>query len=92
MSACVHPVGYVPNELVTATEWNSRLAAFVAKVDDFNERGQRDQIPHPGAVQEFHFCPDCGQPLDRVAMGLLSYTEAYEIHQACKMVYTEENK
>lgn len=91
MSACEHPVGYVPDELVTARDWNSRLAAFVAKVEDFNERGQHSQIPHLGTVQDFEFCPACGQRLDRVALGLLTYSEAYEIHQARSLVCTQEH-
>lgn len=77
---CVHQVGYIPDVATVATDWNERLAAFVAKVDDFNVRGQRDQINHPGHVSEFKFCPRCGQYIDRGALKLLTYSQAYELH------------
>lgn len=92
MSACEHPVGYVLNELVRVRDWNNRLAAYIGNLAGFLERGQHDQHPTPGAVQEFRLCPECGQPLDRVALGLLSYSEAFEIHATSNIVYTEEHQ
>lgn len=91
MSACEHSVGYVPDELVTSRDWNSRLAAFAAKAENFNEDGKLAQTHHPVAVQEFNFCPDCGERLDRVALGLLTFAEAYEINQASAMVCTDDH-
>ncbi|MDH0609851.1 hypothetical protein N5D28_13290 [Stutzerimonas stutzeri] len=58
------------------------MITFVAKVDDFNVRGQRDQINHPGFIVEYKFCPHCGQPIDRVALGLLSYGQAFAQYNA----------
>nr|CEK42286.1 hypothetical protein PQBR57_0333 [Pseudomonas fluorescens SBW25] len=78
------------NELVRVRDWNNRLAAYIGNPAGFLERGEHDQHPTPGAVQEFKFCPECGQPLDRVALGLLSYSEAYEIQATSNMVYNEE--
>lgn len=83
-SECDHPVGYIPDSDVKAKDWNEKLMAFVAKVDDFNVRGQRDQINHPGFTAEFKFCPDCGQRIDRAALGLLTYGGAFEQHLASK--------
>ncbi|MNO08244.1 hypothetical protein D3C81_2307980 [compost metagenome] len=60
------------------------LMAFVAKVDDFNVRGQRIQINHPGFIAEFKFCPKCGLRIDRGALGLLTYGNAFEQHLASK--------
>ncbi|KZN20493.1 MULTISPECIES: hypothetical protein [Pseudomonas] len=83
-SECKHLVGYIPGREVTAEEWNENLLAFVAVVDDFNVRGQRDQINHPGFDEEFKFCPNCGHPIDRLALGLLTYSQAFEQHIAAK--------
>lgn len=88
MSACEHTVGYVPEEMVTASSWNSRLAAFVAEVETVKVHGQSEPVPDPGTILEFHFCPDCGVKLDRVALGLLSYEEAHEIMQTNSLVST----
>lgn len=82
--ACVHLVGFIPGVEVVAENWNESLTTFVAKVDDFNVRGQRDQISHPGFIVEYKFCPHCGQPIDRAALGLLSYGQAFEQHNAAK--------
>lgn len=73
---CNHPVGHIPPTDTQAADWNDRLLEFVRKVDDFNVRGQRDQINHPGYVAEFRFCPLCGGRIER--QGLLTYTEGYE--------------
>lgn len=81
---CEHPVGYIPKTVVTAKHWNEKLLAFAAVIDDFNVRGQRDQISHPGFVQEAKFCALCGVKIDRVALGLLTYAEALAIHAATK--------
>lgn len=92
MSACEHPVGTLLNELVYAREWNLRLAAYLCKPQAFLERDQHDQHPNPFAVHEFRFCPECGQLLDRVALGLLSYIEMVEVYKAINMIYTEEHQ
>ena len=52
---------------------------FVERVMDFNVRGQRDEISHPGFIVEFKFCPDCGEALDRQSLSLLTYSEAFEM-------------
>lgn len=75
---CNHPVGYIPPSDTQAADWNDRLLEFLRKVEDFNVRGQRDQINHPGFVAEFKFCPECGGRIERQGLGLLTYTEAYE--------------
>lgn len=77
---CTHLVGHIPRGYVIAPDWNSKLEAFVAKVIDFNVRGQREEIPHPGFVQEFRFCPECGQLIDREALGLLTVRQAFDCH------------
>ena len=76
---CSHPVGYIPGDgFVAAAEWNVKLAAFAIKVVDFNNRGQREQIAHPGFIQEFRFCPVCGKQIDREALDLMTYGQALD--------------
>lgn len=84
---CTHPVGSIPGEteIVKSQDWNRRLMEFVALVDDFNVRGQRDQINHPGFIVEFKFCPVCGAALDRAALGLLTYSQAFTEHKATRV-------
>ncbi|MBX6882372.1 hypothetical protein [Pseudomonas aeruginosa] len=81
---CDHLVGYIPGGEVKAGDWNEKMMAFVARVDDFNVRGQRDQINHPGFAVEFKFCPNCGHPIDRVDLGLMTYGDAFKQHDATK--------
>lgn len=81
---CDHLVGYIPGGEVKAGDWNWKLKDFVAQVDDFNVRGQRDQINHPGFAAEFRFCPNCGHHIDRIGLGLLSYEEAFKQYDAGK--------
>tara|TARA_R110002124_G_scaffold128157_2_gene288511 strand:+ start:715 stop:957 length:243 start_codon:yes stop_codon:yes gene_type:complete len=69
---------------LNAEDWNSRLMDFMAVVDDFNVRGQRDQISHPGFVSEYKFCTLCGERLDREALGLLTYSEAFDRYMDAK--------
>lgn len=90
VSECKHLVGFIPGGEVTATAWNEKLLAFVAKVDDFNVRGQRDQINHPGFVAEFKFCPNCGSPIDGAALGLLTYSQAFDQHLAAKVTADDQ--
>lgn len=78
VTVCDHLVGYIPPADVKPAEWNNKLMAFIAKVVDFNERGQRVQINHPGFIIEFKFCPECGCKIDRQALGILSYSDAFD--------------
>lgn len=75
---CDHFVGNIANSEVDARCWNKDLMSFVAKVDDFNSRGQRDQINHPGFITEYKFCPRCAQPINRAALNLMTYGDAFE--------------
>lgn len=83
---CRHQVGAVSNTVVYQDEWDAQLIELVARVFDFNTRGQRYQVSHPGFDVPFKFCPACGEAIDHRSMGLLSYTDAVEKHtraQAC---------
>lgn len=80
MSLCEHPVGYVPHELVTAHDWNNRLAALIADIEQTKVHSQPDPSGVASGVLEFNCCPYCGVKLDRVALGLMTYAEAYLIN------------
>lgn len=80
MSACEHPVGYLQDVLVTASDWNTHLAAYVSQVELSSKIANSNLMPH-GNFQEFQFCPECGIYLDRVALGLMNYAETYEINE-----------
>jgi hypothetical protein len=67
---CKHWVGSIANQPYNASEWETALEAFVNKVHDFNVRGQREEIPHPGWVQTFKFCPECGESLENIHKSL----------------------
>jgi hypothetical protein len=87
---CIHPAGHIPpEEFVSVGDWNKKLLAFMAVVDDFNVRGQRDQINHPGFVTEFHFCPQCGAKIDRAGLGMMSFSEASKAYADSKGVLAQ---
>lgn len=69
-----HVVGSIAGKPVRGSEWGTAIDLFARKVDDFNVRGQRIQIPHPGFVVECKFCYECGRAIDRA--GLCSFAEA----------------
>lgn len=84
-SECAHPVGDIPGTTADAGDWNEKLLAFIAKVDDFNVRGQRDQINHPGYVHEFKFCPLCGACIDRERLDLMTFGQAVKQYNAAQV-------
>lgn len=58
-----HQVGQVGAKVVRRSEWDGAVIAFGVIIDDFNIRGQRDQISHPGWCTKFKFCTQCGSDL-----------------------------
>lgn len=69
-----HCAGLIGSALVRVNDWDAGLAAFVAKIDDFNIRGQRDQVEHPGFLTKFKFCTECGADLSGVPLAELWWT------------------
>lgn len=90
MPSCEHQVGIVPGELLTARNWNSRLAAYIEQIEGPEGRETSDQMPAASEVQEFNFCPACGVRLDRVALGLMTFAESLAINYACSMLHVED--
>lgn len=74
MTCADHVAGMIASSMIHHSEWNVAITAFAAKVHDFNVRGQRVQIEHPGWVHEAKFCPECGSPVSRD--GLLTFSDA----------------
>lgn len=55
--------GVIAGVPVRLSDWAAAYAAFEEKVRDFNERGRRQQIPHPGWAMRARYCPECGARL-----------------------------
>lgn len=90
MPSCEHQVGIVPGQLVTARNWNNRLAAYIEQLRGSESYETSDQVSAAGEVQEFNFCPACGARLDRVALGLMTFAESLAINYACSMLHVED--
>lgn len=73
--SCDHVVGFIANKPYTAAQWPEAMRAFARVVQDFNVRGQRDEIPHPGYEYTAQYCVHCGAKLD--SGSLLTFAEAY---------------
>lgn len=61
-----HVAGQIGSKVVKISEWNDAVIAFGLVIHDFNIRGQRDQINHPGWCSKFKFCPQCGGDLRHI--------------------------
>lgn len=61
-------MGDIARKQIHISEWDAAVTAFEAVIDDFNIRGQRDQIEHPGWCTKFKFCPECGASLDGLVL------------------------
>lgn len=69
---CDHFVGEIAGKVISFSKWEKAISAFELKVRDFNTRGRKVQIHHPGFAYKFKFCPDCGAHLDGLAVRELS--------------------
>lgn len=58
-----HVVGEIAGKTIRKSGWGKGVSEFETVVHDFNVRGQRGQIAHPGWCIKFKFCPCCGQSL-----------------------------
>lgn len=58
-----HQVGKIGANLVRRSQWDDAVVVFGKVIDDFNIRGQREQINHPGWCSRFSFCTECGADL-----------------------------
>ena len=58
-----HLVGNIANIEVRGADWDAAVLRFEAVIEDFNVRGQRDQINHPGWCAPYSFCTACGARL-----------------------------
>lgn len=74
LKSCDHMVGMIAGRMVRKSEWNVAVREFAKVVDDFNVRGQRVEVPHPGFIQPFTYCTECGGENDWVP--LVSFGEA----------------
>ena len=63
----------VGSKVIRVDAWDAEIKSFEAVIDDFNIRGQRDQINHPGFLTKFKFCPDCGANLSTLQLCQLDW-------------------
>jgi hypothetical protein len=58
-----HVAGLAGNRSVLVKDWEAERVRFQAVIEDFNVRGQRQQINHPGWFTRHNFCSECGADL-----------------------------
>lgn len=68
-----HIVGDISRKPIRVLDWEAGVSAFEAVIDDFNIRGQRDEIQHPGWCIKFKFCPECGRSLSELNLRDLNW-------------------
>lgn len=61
---CRHALGTTGHTHIRSME-SPEIEAHIRDVQDFNARTMREQVPHPGFLTIFSFCPFCGSKLDR---------------------------
>lgn len=63
-----HIVGFVAGRPVHQSKWHGAIKQFGLKVCEFNQRSQREQVPHPGFAERNNFCPTCGSSLQDIVL------------------------
>jgi len=58
-----HFVGFIATKSVRYADLDSTMTALEAEIEHFNVRGRTHEVPHPGFVTRFKFCPECGTAL-----------------------------
>jgi hypothetical protein len=58
----------IGSEAVRVADWNVAVAKLELAIEDFNVRGQREQVAHPGFCRSFAFCTECGASLGHLAL------------------------
>lgn len=59
IAGCIGSVG-----LVRQSDRDQAVADFELVIEDFNVRGQREQVAHPGWCTPAKFCVECGARLE----------------------------
>lgn len=57
-----HIVGMIGGKSIREGGWCSAVQKFKGEVDRFNN--SKRAVPHPGIIQEFSYCPECGASLE----------------------------
>jgi len=68
-----HVVYWIGTESVKLNDCEKKLAEFTLKIDDFNTRGMRMQVSHPGRAYPLNFCLCCGASLAGVELPKLTW-------------------
>lgn len=56
--------GVISGDEVAETAWDKAVSDLEIKITDFNTRGMRQQVNHPGFVLKAKYCRNCGRKLD----------------------------
>ncbi len=55
--------GMIGTRKISTAEWEEETSKFDKIIDKFNIDTKRKEVPHPGIVYYFRYCPDCGRKL-----------------------------
>ena len=64
MKPCNHHVGHISGVVHTKETWGDAVQDIERRIHEFNTIGQRKELPHPGWMIPFKFCPKCGEKID----------------------------
>lgn len=73
-SAGDHVAGLAGAKAIRVNDWDAKVDAFAAKIDDFNIRGQRQQVDHPGFLTRYRYCTECGADLRGLSLKALDWS------------------
>ncbi|OWO78680.1 hypothetical protein B5C26_23600 [Photorhabdus luminescens] len=56
--------GMIGNRRISVSKWKEEVRKFDKVIDKFNIETKRKEVPHPGFVFYFRYCPDCGMRIN----------------------------
>lgn len=66
-----HIAGIAGSRTVLVQSWEQERLRFLELIEDFNVRGQRQQVNHPGWFTRYNFCTECGADLRALTLAPL---------------------
>ena len=57
-------VGMIGSGPIKEGYWQQALSEFEKVIDDWNEKTNRFEVPHPGFARKFCYCPHCGHKVE----------------------------
>lgn len=56
--------GVIGSKSILQKDWDQAVRDFEVVIEDFNVRGRKFQVNHPGFVHPAKFCMKCGRKID----------------------------